>query len=237
MTTRFDDKDPAAIVTLEFDFSRLAASVTSPSVSIALVAGTDDAPLALTLDGSATVTGAKVFQRVAGGLDGCTYALECTANDGSNVLTLEALLPVIDRPKVSTATQRYLSQAAFEQQFGVRETQDLIADGNDYARAENAAAGIVDGYIGARYTLPLTSVPGIVLGWVGDITRYRLWDEAAPDEVRRRYEDAISQLRDVSTGKMALPGTDGAAPATAEKFNADGYSNTRVFTSTTLACY
>jgi phage gp36-like protein len=237
MTTRFDDKDPAATVTVEFDFSRLATAVTiggSP-ITIAVVAGTDPGP-DLALDGSATVTGAKVFQRVSGGLDGCTYALECTANDGGNVLTLEALLPVIDRPKVSAATPRYLTREGYEQQFGVEELQQLVSDGNDYADAENAAAGIVDGYIAAKYSLPLVSVPGMVLGWVGDITRYRLWDQRAPEEVRRRYEDALSQLRDLAAGRMHLPpGSDGAQPATGDAFIADGYSATRVFTADTLA--
>lgn len=233
MTTRFADKQPGDKPVVEFDFSAFAATVTSPTITIAVASGTDAGP-DLEVLGSPEITGAKVRQQLQGGLDGVVYRIECAVAEGHSV---DALLPVIERPLLSDATPRYLSQAAFEQQFGVRETQDLIADGNDYARAENAAAGIVDGYIGARYTLPLTSVPGIVLGWVGDITRYRLWDEAAPDEVRRRYEDAIAQLRDVSTGKMALPGTDGATPATAEQFNADGYSNARVFTSTTLACY
>lgn len=236
MTTRFDDKDPAAVVTLEFDFSRLAASVSAPSVTIALVAGTDEAPLALTLDGSATVSGAKVFQRVTGGLDGCTYALECTASAGSDQLVIDALLPVIDRPKVSSAAPRYLTRAAYEQQFGVDELQQLVSGGNDYADAENAAAGIVDGYLAAKYTLPLVNVPGMVLGWVGDITRYRLWDQQAPEEVRRRYEDAVAQLRDLAAGKMALPpDSGGVSQSTAYGFKSDGYSAERVFTAETLA--
>lgn len=237
MTTRFDDKDPAATVWCEFDFARLAEAVTSPSITITVVSGTDPGP-DLALEGAATVVGAKVLQRVSGGLDGVVYALECTANDGDAVLTLEALLPVIDRPKVSTATPRYLTRAAYEQHFGVEELQGLVSDGNDYADAENAAAGIVDGYLAAKYTLPLASVPGMVLGWVGDITRYRLWDQQAPEEVRRRYDDALKQLRDISAGKMALPpGVGGAPQATAGAFEADGYNDERVFTAATLASF
>ena len=239
MTARFDDKDPAAKVWCEFDFSRTASGTTvaSPNITIAVVSGTDAGP-DLALDGAATVSGTKVLQRVRGGLDGVVYALECTVNDGDAVLTLEALLPVIDRPKVSTATPRYLSRAAYEQQFGVDELQGLVADGNDYADAENAASGIVDGYLAAKYTLPLASVPGMVLGWVGDITRYRLWDQRAPEEVRRRYEDAISQLRDLAAGKMALPpDVTGTPQAQLSAFEFDGYGATRVFTDETLASF
>lgn len=232
MTTRFEDKEVGETVTLEFDFSGKAAAVASPVVTVTVASGTDSSPSAI-LSGSPAVVGAKVFQRVTGGVNGVVYAIECQANNGADVLTIDALLPVINRPLVSDATPRYLSQAQFEQRFGVRELQDLAADGNDYARAENDAAGIVDGYLAARYSLPLVSVPGMVLGWVADIARFRLWDEQAPEEVRRRYEDAIGQLRDLANGKIALPpGTDGTQASAPVDFA--GFSATRVFTEETL---
>jgi phage gp36-like protein len=77
-------------------------------------------------------------------------------------------------------------------------------------------------------------VPGAVLGWVGDIARFRLWDQQAPEEVRRRYEDAIAQLKDVAAGRFALQIEVATA---ALPFEADGYSNTRVFTEDGLASF
>lgn len=130
----------------------------------------------------------------------------------------------------------YITDQEFEQAFGDEELADLTGDGAEFARAEAAASSLINGYIGARYTLPLLTVPDVVKGWALDITRYRLWDEAAPDEVRRRYEDALQQLRDLAAGKLALPpGVDGT-PSTGG-FESEGYADERIFTATTLADY
>lgn len=61
-----------------------------------------------------------------------------------------------------------------------------------------------DGYLGARYTLPLASVPLALKRIAADIARYRLYDNRATDEVRQRYEDAVKFLRDVSRKEATL---------------------------------
>jgi phage gp36-like protein len=128
----------------------------------------------------------------------------------------------------------YITQAEFEQAFGQDELTDLLGQGADFTKTERAASSLVSGYIGAKYTLPLLTVPDVVKGWALDITRYRLWDEAAPEEVRRRYEDALQQLRDLAAGKLALPpGVDGT-PSTGG-FESEGFADERVFTAATLA--
>lgn len=130
----------------------------------------------------------------------------------------------------------YVTQAEFEQAFGEKELTDLLGEGNDFTKTERAASSLIAGYIGTRYTLPLLTVPDVVKGWALDITRYRLWDQAAPDEVRRRYEDTLQQLRDLAAGKLALPPDVAGTPA-AGGFETDGYSDTRVFTADTLKCF
>lgn len=128
----------------------------------------------------------------------------------------------------------YVTQEQFEEAFGQEELDGLLNSGGSFADVEAAAASLASGYIGAKYTLPLLTVPDLVKGWVLDITRYRLWDEAAPTEVRRRYEDALQQLRDLAAGKLALPPDATGTPATGG-FESEGYSDERVFTATTLA--
>lgn len=130
----------------------------------------------------------------------------------------------------------YVTQTEFEQAFGQDELSELLANGADFARAEAAAASLAEGYIGAKYALPLAAVPPVLKGWVLDITRYRLWEERAPDEVRRRYEDALGQLRDLARGVLALPPGAGGVQASTG-FDSDGYSAERVFTSDTLTDY
>jgi phage gp36-like protein len=232
MTTRFTDKEPADVVTLSFDFTADADSVSAPQVSIAVVSGTDPDP-ALMLIGAPTAAGAIVYQRVQGGVNGALYSLQCLAYNGDDRYSIEALLPIRARPIVSAAVPRYITEAQFEQRFGISEMSDLLANGASFGESENDAASLIDGYLAARYSLPLVSVPTIVTGWAADITRFKLWGSHAPEEVRKRYDDALAQLRLVATGTIALPpGSDGTPAAAPVVFA--GYSAARVFTSDSL---
>lgn len=130
----------------------------------------------------------------------------------------------------------YITEPDFEQAFGEQELSDLLSDAADFAQREKEAAGLIDGYLASKYKLPLASVPECVKAWALDITRYRLWEERAPDEVRRRYDSAMSMLRDVALGRFQLPPDAAGTPPTLQ-FEADGYSNTRVFTEDTLKCF
>lgn len=139
----------------------------------------------------------------------------------------------------------YIDRTGLEQRFGVAEIAELLDDdsGGTESSAETAsltracedATAMVDGYLSSRYGLPLASVPDLVVGWAADIARFKLWDDHAPEEVRRRYEDTISALRDLARSLISLPpGSDGA-PVSGSPFNSDGFSDERVFTAATLA--
>jgi phage gp36-like protein len=139
----------------------------------------------------------------------------------------------------------YIDRAGLEQRFGVDEIADLLDDDNggtessaettSLTRACEDATAMIDGYLSSRYTLPLTSVPDLVVGWAADIARFRLWDEQAPEEVRRCYDDALTQLRDLARGLISLPpGADGGTAGVAG-FASDGYSADRVFTMESLS--
>lgn len=234
MTTRFDDKQPAEEVTVEFDFAPDLDTVSNPDVTIAVYSGADPAYSAM-LIGTPTVIGAKVLQRIAAGVDGVDYALECFVDGTGGRISINAILPVRERPFSYTEVPRYCTEQQFEARFGQREYADLLAGGHAYAQAENDAASMIDGYMAVRYTLPLLSVPAIVTGWAADITRFKLWDQRAPEEVRKRYEDAIAQLRDLAAGRIDLPpGVDGSAVST-DPLYIDGYSAERVFTMCSLS--
>ena len=99
----------------------------------------------------------------------------------------------------------------------IRETADRDGDGmpdpDVVAAALADADNIVNGYLAVRYTTPLTSVPEIVLTWSVSIARYILHRYGAPDHVTADYKDAIAQLKDVSSGRMALPVAEGESAA------------------------
>jgi phage gp36-like protein len=83
---------------------------------------------------------------------------------------------------------------------------DVVLD-----RAIADADAEIDGFVGARYALPLPEpVPPVLVPIACDIARYRLYDDAVPDIVRQRYEDAVARLKDISAGRLSL----GIDPAT-----------------------
>jgi len=64
---------------------------------------------------------------------------------------------------------------------------------------------LVDGYLGARYTLPLLTIPGIVRAWATDVLRYRLHDNLDADApIASRYRDAVAGLSLIRDGKLSL---------------------------------
>lgn len=91
-------KHPAERVTAEFDFGpSLAAGDTLANVQLLVttVQGVDAAPGAL-IYGAAQLKGARALQQINGGLDKCSYRIECrgtTANN--NLLVLARVLPVL----------------------------------------------------------------------------------------------------------------------------------------------
>lgn len=132
----------------------------------------------------------------------------------------------------------YTSDTQLRERFGAQEIDGLV--GGEASRMDRAvadASGLIDGYLARSYALPLASVPGMVAAWAADIARYKLWDDRAPDEVRKRYEDALSQLKQVSQGIIALPVPTASGEQPAGGFAWGGFSQDRVFTAETLAGY
>ncbi len=81
-------------------------------------------------------------------------------------------------------------------------------------RALDDASAEIDTYVAAKYNLPLSETPQVLLRLCVDIAMYRLpSDQAATLELHRdRYKDAIALLRDISSGKASL-GLDTPPPS------------------------
>jgi phage gp36-like protein len=66
----------------------------------------------------------------------------------------------------------------------------------------------VHGYVGARYALPLTSpYPSLVVSLAHDCVIYRLYmlqPGFPPDDVQKRYDDAIERLKEIAAGTFSL---------------------------------
>lgn len=132
----------------------------------------------------------------------------------------------------------YATQTDMNERFGEAEliqltdrggsTGAIVTDVLDQALAD--ADSMIDGYLAARYTLPLASVPTVLIRIGCDLARYYLYDDGAPKEVGERYQAAINFLKSVSRGEVSLglttPPTSSGAP--------DYSAPDRVFTRTTL---
>ncbi|MES0068791.1 DUF1320 domain-containing protein [Mesorhizobium sp. M0074] len=79
-------------------------------------------------------------------------------------------------------------------------------DGVVVGRALADADGVIDGYIGKQFTLPLSVVPPVLTKVAADLARYYLHGEAADKEsiVSRNFANAISWLKDVSKGLILI---------------------------------
>ncbi len=81
------------------------------------------------------------------------------------------------------------------------------------AAALTDAADEINGYLLAKYQLPLVSVPSVIKGCACDIARFRLYADRATEEVRQRYDAAVKRLREISAGtfKLDVAGVEPAA--------------------------
>ena len=114
----------------------------------------------------------------------------------------------------------YCTQADLEASYGadeIRQLTDRAGTGSTdtgVVDAAIAAAGVeVDGFLAAKYTLPLATPSLLVQHLACEIARYRLWKDAAPERVRNGYTDAVARLKDLSSGVMRLTNVAGSEPA------------------------
>jgi len=85
------------------------------------------------------------------------------------------------------------------------------------------ADALIDGYCGARYTVPFDPVPALVLSFSVTIAIYKFYGrrKGAPEDCRTRYEDVIGFLKGVAAGNNSLGKDDPAAGETSFKLSSN----------------
>lgn len=73
----------------------------------------------------------------------------------------------------------------------------------DAALADADAA--IDGYLAARYRLPLAEIPARVVSLAEDIAIWRLHRYAPDPKIEADYKQALATLREIATGTQRLP--------------------------------
>jgi phage gp36-like protein len=103
--------------------------------------------------------------------------------------------------------------------FGAEITSLADRDGDGQADTAVVAKAIATGtarinsYIGARYALPLATVPDEIRTACENLARAELYTAELLDAVKAQRDDTIAWLRDIASGKAIL---DAPAPAAAD---------------------
>ena len=74
------------------------------------------------------------------------------------------------------------------------------------------AQGIVDGYLGAKYLIPIDPVPPLITQVTADLALHSIFAEKSaqvPEWMDKRYERCMDILQNLRDGKMVLPSSVG----------------------------
>lgn len=72
-------------------------------------------------------------------------------------------------------------------------------------RALADADALIDGYLAARYALPLAQIPALIASLAQSITIWTLHAYAPDPKIEADYKDALRALRDISSGAIRIP--------------------------------
>lgn len=212
-------KQPVAIVRHPMEFG--GVSTISALVGIDVQArGLINGAAELVAEG-ALFNGAMTLV-IEGGSDGERYLVTVTVDDATGSRAQEEVeVAVLDLAwAMPDGGAPMLSIAEFVARFGLDEAVRMTDERGDgrigkdlLVGAMTAAQAIVEGAIGARYSLPLGDVPQLVKTWIGDIARARLYPAGAPDGIEAPAKAAMRSLERIEDGKSSLPGAPAAPPS------------------------
>lgn len=136
----------------------------------------------------------------------------------------------------------YATQTDLEERFGADELV-MLTDRSDppsgnvdetvVTRALTDADAEINAYLSARYPVPLSPVPTVIVRIACDIARYFLFEDRVTDLVRQRYEDAVALLKGIAAGKVSIgPDPNGGQPPVSGGASFSGQG--RVFSRDTM---
>lgn len=132
----------------------------------------------------------------------------------------------------------YATQQDMIERFGEREIIELTnreiprgdtVDADVLDRALEDAAGDVDSRLAGRFSVPLPNTPHLINRLCCDLARFYLYENAATEQVTKRYEMALKTLTSIAKGEIRI-GVDeaGNEPSTSGG-EAEMHSGGRVF--------
>jgi phage gp36-like protein len=119
----------------------------------------------------------------------------------------------------------YCTRSNLEDRFGADVMEELAA-GNDSTVDEAImdADSLIDSYIGARYALPLVSIPPVLVSTARNIVRYNL-DIDPGESISKRHSEALKFLEALAHGRATLGIPQASEPTSLDtaEFQSDGH--------------
>lgn len=104
-----------------------------------------------------------------------------------------------------------------------------IDEGIESADAE------IDGYCATKYAVPFATVPRLITGLSVELAIYYLYARRTiPEDIQKRYERAISRLKDIAKGLATLGIDPPPAPTAAGGAESNKPTSDRIFTRDTM---
>ncbi|MFD1342884.1 gp436 family protein [Litorisediminicola beolgyonensis] len=117
----------------------------------------------------------------------------------------------------------YITLSELIDRYGERRIVDLtdrgdlstgVIDADTVARAIADTDAVIDGYLAAKYALPLAETPPMIADLAQAICIYKLHSYEPDGKVQADYEQALKMLAQISSGTIRIPGASGIEPAT-----------------------
>ncbi len=106
--------------------------------------------------------------------------------------TLDDILNIIPEPELVRLTND-------------KPCSSSVIDTNRFEAVATTTDSLIDGYLRARYRLPLKSTPKFIKQIAIDIYAYRLYcrrPHDMPDHIKENYKIAIANLREIQKGNL-----------------------------------
>jgi phage gp36-like protein len=97
-------------------------------------------------------------------------------------------------------------------------------------RALQDADDTINGYISARYTLPIAPVPAVLARVACELARFYLYDDQVTDTIKDRHASNIKWLESVSKGTVSLGADAGSGQQPASSAGAELVSSESIWT-------
>ena len=110
-----------------------------------------------------------------------------------------------------------------------------VVDDERVTAAIEAADSEIDGYLGGRYTLPLSTVPAVLKTFSVDMAIYHMLSRrlGAPEHRKDRYKNAVAFFKSVAKGEVKLGADDPDGTGTSDTPEFDGPD--RIFSRNSLS--